>query len=122
MKLYLNGTRPAPPGWTAVRSLEAAQEHLARGGVEALSLDYDLGPCEDCARNDPDALRVRRCQHSQTGYDLLCWMVDNNRWPDTKPLIHAGNPSGAGKIRSVLEREWPMRGVRAVRRTPLFQS
>lgn len=43
VKLWLDDVRPAPPGWTHVRSVNEALALLATGTVTAASLDHDLG-------------------------------------------------------------------------------
>jgi hypothetical protein len=88
VKLYLDDTRPAPAGWTAVRDLAEAQRHLASGKVEQLSLDYDLTP--DRA---PDA---------PTGHDLLTWMHQTGHWPRYAPKVHSGNPAGAKQMKAFI--------------------
>ncbi len=44
MKLFVDDVRDAPDeSWTVARTAEEAIWMLARGGVEVLSLDHDLG-------------------------------------------------------------------------------
>ena len=43
MRVWLDDRREAPEGWVRVRTPEEAIELLRSGGVEALSLDHDLG-------------------------------------------------------------------------------
>jgi len=106
MKLYVDGQRRPPPGWTAATTIEAAQAHLQSGNVETISLGYDMGACDDCLALDCEAARTSRCKHKRNGYDLVRWMVDTGYWPQSKPIVHTGNPNGASKIRSLLEYHW----------------
>lgn len=48
MKLWLDDVRPAPEGWTWVKTVDEARARLVAGGVDHLSLDHDLGICPCC--------------------------------------------------------------------------
>ena len=76
MKIYLDNRRPAPPGWTAVRTLADARRHLETTAVERISLDHDL-------------------DDGETGLQLLEWMKDTGHWPRFAPKVHSGNIEGA---------------------------
>ena len=73
MKVYLDDTRPAPPGWILVRWPEEAIALLEAGEVTDLSLDHNLGD-DECG----------------TGYDvLLCFstpMRSSARRPSARAI------------------------------------
>jgi hypothetical protein len=75
MKLWLDDVRPAPRGYTLVKTLAEAKKHLETG-VESASLDHDLADGE-------------------TGVQLLEWMKETGHWPRYKPRVHSGNVKGA---------------------------
>ena len=46
------------------------------------------------------------CSHFGTGYDLVCWMEENNMWPVHKPHVHSANPVGAAKMRIAIDKQY----------------
>ena len=72
--------------WIIQRKAEDVIRLLKKGVVNDLSLDHDMGPGE------------------LTGYELLCWMEKNNIWPRGNVYVHSANPSGADKMRAVINR------------------
>ena len=94
IKLWLDDIRPAPAGWTWVKTVNAAAQLLAVGhfdksrAIVEASLDHDLG------ENEP------------TGYDLVKWMAETGFWPETKPRVHSANPPGAENMRATIDRYW----------------
>lgn len=92
--LYLDDMRSPPEGWTHVKTIEEAQEHLKRGDVYYCSLDHDLGEGENGTV-------------LKTGYDLVKWMAEENCWPVKKPIVHSMNPVGAENMRATIERYFP---------------
>lgn len=83
MRLWLDNTRPAPKGWTAVKTVADAQKHLESAGVERLSMDHDL---------DGD----------ETGMHVLEWMKNTGHWPRYAPKVHSGNPDGAKRMKAFI--------------------
>ena len=71
MKLGLDDGRPAPRGFTRVKTLAEAKRYLETG-VEVASLDHDLADGE-------------------TGMQLLDWMKETGHWPRYKPKVPSGN-------------------------------
>ena len=65
MKLWLDDTREAPPGWFWVRTADEAIECLKTGNVREMSLDHDLGIEAEV----------------KTGYAVLEWLEEE---------VHAG--------------------------------
>lgn len=94
--LWLDDERPAPTGWTHARSVADAIVVMQAGPVEAVSLDHDL------ADLDPDHPEHRE----RTGYDLLLWMAEHDRWPRQKPTVHSANPIGGASMRLFIDRHW----------------
>ncbi len=86
MKVWLDDRRPAPAGWVPVRTPEEAIGLLQGGGVEAISLDHDLGP--------DDGPRKR------TGYDVLLWLEAEVAAGRTEPpavmTVHSGTSPWSG--------------------------
>jgi hypothetical protein len=100
VKLWLDDCRPAPAGWTHVRTIEEAKKYLLAGNVSDLSLDNDLGsgpPCDDCYDNGcSNIVEEGTCSCSchnllDEGYKLVDWMEEQNIWPKNKPTVHSQN-------------------------------
>lgn len=84
VKVYLDDERVAPEGWVRVRWPDEAIALLERGGVEALSLDHDLG---DDARG--------------TGYHVLLWIEEAVALRGFRPprmSVHSANASARTKM------------------------
>lgn len=97
MRLYLDNQRPAPAGWTLARNLDEAKKLLEHGGVDRLSLDYDL-------------------DRPETGMMLLEWMKSTGHWPRYQPTVHSTNPEGAADMRAFIA------GERARPKAPTSES
>ena len=82
-----------------------AQVWLTLGHVAELSLDHDMGVCEDCVGVAEHAATLC-CPHVPTGLDLVRWMVATDTWPRTKSVVHSQNPIGATTMRAEIERAW----------------
>lgn len=115
MKVWLDDLRTEPPGWTRARTMGEAQDLLLTHIVEEMSLDHDLGtepPCDACEEDSqcqsaPDECRCDcHRQIAPTGYDLVKWMAQNDKWPRKKPKVHSQNPVGRANIQSVIDRYW----------------
>ncbi|HEX6324712.1 MAG TPA: cyclic-phosphate processing receiver domain-containing protein [Vicinamibacterales bacterium] len=108
LRVWLDDSRPAPPGWLHLRSVSAAQELLGAGLVHELSLDHDLGWCADCIREGAHLRRSgrRHCPHTATGYDLCVWMAETGTWPAEAPAVHSGNLEGGARMLGLIARHW----------------
>ena len=84
--VYLDDERETPAGWHRCYHVYEVVKLIKAGEVRRLSLDHDLGEGE------------------KTGYHLVLWMVENNRWPKEKPVVHSANPVGAMVMRDMIER------------------
>lgn len=111
INLYMDDIRSAPEGWVLARTVESAKEWL-RSGVEHLSLDHDMGACEECTAaglNVGDMLTlattfVSWCPHAEDGTALVRWMIETGYWPKYKPQVHSFNPVGAARMRGMIDR------------------
>lgn len=115
ISLWLDDLRPAPEGWTWVKTVDDAKWYLSLddGRVQRASLDHDLGACDHCTSVEasvpygtPWGGSMPHCSHVGTGYDLVCWMEETGHWPVEKPVVHSMNASGAQRMRQVIDKEW----------------
>jgi hypothetical protein len=86
MKLWLDDTREAPPGWFWVRTADEAIECLKNGDVHEMSLDHDLG-IEAEVKN---------------GYAVLEWLENQVHAGRLRPpevmKIHTSNSAAAVRM------------------------
>lgn len=83
-KIYLDDERLPPPGWLLARWPQEVIAALGYGGVEALSLDHDLG---DDARG--------------TGYDVILWLEEavlTRGFVPPNISVHSANISARQKM------------------------
>jgi len=92
--LWLDDFRPAPKGWTLVKTAEEAKKILLEGNVEKASLDHDLG-------------QDRKGKELPNGTSLILWMIEKNIWPEYKPFVHSQNPYGRERMNGLIERYGP---------------
>jgi hypothetical protein len=95
MKLWLDDLRPAPEGWTWAKTALEAIRLIDAGGVDAISLDHDLGDT-----GIPE----------MTGYDVALHLAQ--RAFEGKPVpdlvrVHSANPVGRERIKGVIRRYLP---------------
>lgn len=94
MKLWLDDIREAPEGFVWAKSYNEAIALLKTGDVTYASLDHDL----------------EFEQYSgylgagKTGYDVVCWMEENNVWPSDGTHCHSMNPVGRARIEQVINK------------------
>src|SRR5208337_4983799 len=98
MRLWLDDIRePWKHGFIgavwAKNYLEAV-ECLATGQVTFASLDHDLG-LDDM---------IGQPKGEKTGYDVVCWMEENNIWPQDGVAVHSMNPVGKARMQMVIDR------------------
>lgn len=88
MRLWLDDERPAPEGWTLVRTAEEAIELLKQGKVKRISLDHDLGI------------------GFSTGYKVACFIEqaahDGTLVPLERMFVHSANPVGKARMGAAL--------------------
>ena len=81
-------------GWTWVKTCDEAIELLKTGKVVRASLDHDLSI--NATLGFPDK--------EKTGYDVVCWMEENNVWPIHGVEVHSVNPVGRQRMKMVIEK------------------
>jgi hypothetical protein len=87
--IYLDDERKCPEGWVLVRTAEEALHELAKGDVERISLDHDLGdPVKD-------------------GTWLVNQMIRLKLWSNKTPMVHSMNPVGAQRMKELIRRYGP---------------
>ncbi len=113
MNVYMDDVRECPfPGWMVARSIEACKLLLKSGHVEHLSLDHDMGACDDCRSKglhegdllNPETYFMNWCPHYEDGTKLVHWMISTGNWPAKKPVVHSANPVGAARMRAMIDR------------------
>jgi hypothetical protein len=111
--LWLDDIRPAPRGFTHVKTIQEARAFLESGRVAFASLDHDLGACDECSEGlTPDEwlkkhnyASMPNCSHFGTGYDLVCWMEETGHWPTVYwPTVHSANAAGRRRMEEAIER------------------
>src|SRR6476469_9767278 len=90
IRLWLDDVRPAPDGWTWVKTASQARALFATGDVVEASLDHDLG------------------ENVDTGYDVLAWVekaMAHGAWYGPLPElhVHSANPVGRARMYSAIE-------------------
>lgn len=97
--------RPAPTegSWAWVRTNEEAVRLLSERPVDGISLDHDLGlhHFSEAEIEENEELLFGRGQAEETGYDLVQWMIKNDKVP-AKVAIHSWNPEGAQRMAAAL--------------------
>lgn len=83
-KIYLDDMRPAPNGWTLVKTVREAITFLNSCNIKEISLDHDLGT-------------------KQTGYDVLKWIEWAVALKQFKPpIIHIHTANISARTRMIL--------------------
>ena len=108
--LWLDDVRPAPAGWTHVKTVDEAKTLLLTGQVYHASLDHDLGACDTCMGEQTKQewlanakwQNAPNCEHFGTGYTLVCWMEETGNWPKHQPTVHSANPVGRAKMEQAI--------------------
>lgn len=121
LKVWLDDSRAAPPGWLRVTTVESARKLLEARLVHEISLDYDLGYCADCLKRG-DHLKQsdqRHCPHMPTGYDLVAWMAETGHWSQIPPTVHSGNMEGGARMLGIIARQWHEPGAPAAAYPPV---
>lgn len=87
-KVFLDDKRPAPKGFTLVKSAEQCIKSLEIEKIRLISLDYNLG------RKKP------------TGYKVVKYMVSKKLFPE-KIIIHSNSRHGRNMMYRLLIRRKP---------------
>ncbi|MGO9833558.1 MAG: YpsA SLOG family protein [Polyangiaceae bacterium] len=89
-RIWLDDVRPEPAGWTRAKTAREAIALLEAGGVEAISLDHDLGDETTCG----------------TGYEVTCWIeeaVATRGFVPPTIHIHSANVVGRERMQRAIE-------------------
>lgn len=122
INLFMDDIRVCPyAGWLTVRTIAEAKRYLASGEVMHMSLDHDMGACEDCIRaktdvgnmSSPENQFMFWCKHTEDGTKLVHWMIETGNWSKFKPEVHSANPVGAARMRGMIDRYWPERHAKS---------
>lgn len=87
--MWLDDVRPAPEGWTQVRSVNEATRLMTSMPISDASLDHDLG---EFAADGGD------------GWRLVDWMAETDTWPTNSVTVHSSNPVGAQRMLDTVDR------------------
>lgn len=94
IKIWLDDIRPAPDGYTLVRSVNEAKslidfcEHNGRP-IKELNLDHDLG---DYAKDGGDGIK------------LVLWLAETRRYYPV--ALHTQNVVGRENMQAIVDRYW----------------
>lgn len=117
MKLWIDDIRNPPDRtWNVCRTVPEAKEYLNTGvdKIEEMSIDHDMGttgiivgPCFDCKENPASMDDCPFCNSMMpTGYDLICWMEENDIWPKNPPRVHSQNVVGKKNMELAINRHY----------------
>lgn len=96
--LFLDDLRgPWGPEWHLVKTYDACIEAIEQGGVEHLSLDHDLSELHYGGQLGDE----------KTGYHVVLWMAEFNKWPSKTLIIHTMNPAGRERMLQTAKRYAP---------------
>ena len=105
-KLFLDDVRTPPSeGWIVVRTADEAIERLKQGDIDFASLDHDLADGHYPWNSEhpyPDNVALVRNTKEKTGYNVVCWMEENDVWPPLGTLVHSQNPVGRERMEKVI--------------------
>ena len=97
MEMWVDDWRTPPESGDVpviwVKTYREAIELLKTGQVQSASLDHDLGTW-------------------MTGYNVVCWMEENNVWPEHGVAVHSQNPVGRERMEAVIKRAYGQRDER----------
>ena len=101
MKLWLDDVRPpwryGCIGYHWAKTYEEAIAALQTGTVTFASLDHDLSEMAAIGQPAPG---------EKTGYDVLCWMEQNNCWPVDGVRVHSLNPAGRARMEQTIRQHY----------------
>jgi hypothetical protein len=108
MILWLDDIRPPwKHGYVGAewcKTADAAIALLQTGKVTFASLDHDLSEL---------ATVGILAEGEKTGYTVICWMEENNVWPEDGCRVHSMNPVGKARMLDVIRRAYEGRSVNA---------
>lgn len=105
--LWLDDLRQAPDDWLWAKNFDEAIAILIAEDIDFASLDHDLGYCAICTEaQSSHVFDDYRCSCRKTGYDVVKWMEENDKWPSQKPKVHSMNPVGRHNMQLVINRKY----------------
>jgi hypothetical protein len=118
MRLWLDDVRePWKYGFIGsewAKNYDEAIAILKTGEVTFASLDHDIGACKECTESGAyvgdmktaETTFYNRCPHEKSGYDVVCWMEENNVWPKDGVVVHSMNPVGKQRMMQVINKHY----------------
>lgn len=102
IKLWVDSQKNAPEGWIWVQTYKDAVYVLSLNKVSVCSVGKDLDPVwkGDIIEGCHTGKVLYGCRPPM-GYDVVCWMADNEVWPDII-LVHAEDPHWARATKEAL--------------------
>ena len=101
MKLWLDDVREPWKhgciGWEWAKTAQEAISLLKTGTVTEASLDHDLSELATIGMAP---------KGEETGYTVVCWMEDNNVWPENGVKVHSMNPVGKERMLQVISKHY----------------
>lgn len=101
MKLWLDDIRRpwehGCSGWDWAKTADEAIAMLKTGRVTIASLDHDLSDA---------AMMGQPAPNERTGYTVVCFMEENNIWPEEGVYVHSLNPVGRRRIQEVVFKQY----------------
>lgn len=103
IKLWLDDVRPCPfiGNWKIAKNYDEAIKILSENEIDEAWLDHDLAEDHYTMNNDPDYTSPNK-----TGYDVVLWMKENNKWPKEVCMVHSLNPIGSKRMCEVIAQHY----------------
>ena len=108
MKLWLDDVRQCPfiGDWKIAKDYEQAIYIMENNEIEEVWLDHDLAPEHYDQKEETET-------QEETGYDVVLWMKESNKWPTNVCMVHSMNPVGARRMCEIIAEHYgtqdPMR-------------
>lgn len=101
MNLWLDDVRDCPfvGPWAIAKNYEEAVEILSTHDIEQAWLDHDLA--YEHYGHTPESEYKEK-----TGYDVVLWMEENNKWPTETCMVHSMNPEGSKRMCEVIAKHY----------------
>lgn len=101
IKLWLDDVRRCPfvgSEWMIAKDYDQAITILSDNEVEEAWIDHDLAPDHRNEQNeDPGYVSPNK-----SGYDVVVWMKENNKFPSRSCLVHSLNPVGSDRMCEII--------------------
>ena len=103
IKLWLDDVRPCPfiGDWKIAKNYDEVIKILSENEIQEAWLDHDLAEDHYTMNNDPDWVSPNK-----TGYDVVLWMRENNKWPTEVCMVHSLNPIGSKRMCEVIAQHY----------------